>query len=137
MTRAIAATFTGLVLLAVTGAGGVLLVLYHFGRGLPDYQQLAHYEPPTVTRVHAGDGSLLAEYAREKRVFMPVAAIPKRVIQAFLAAEDKTFYRHSGVDLPGILRAVVTNVVNYTTNRRPRWRVDHHPAGGEEFPAVE
>ncbi len=119
MTRAIAATFTGLVLLAVTGAGGVLLVLYHFGRGLPDYQQLAHYEPPTVTRVHAGDGSLLAEYAREKRVFMPVAAIPKRVIQAFLAAEDKTFYRHSGVDLPGILRAVVTNVVNYTTNRRP------------------
>ena len=119
MTRAIAATFTGLALLAVTGAGGVLLVLYHFGRGLPDYQQLAHYEPPTVTRVHAGDGSLLAEYAREKRVFMPVAAIPKRVIQAFLAAEDKTFYRHSGVDLPGILRAVVTNVVNYTTNRRP------------------
>ena len=119
MTRAIAATFAGLVLLAVTGAGGVLLVLYHFGRDLPDYQQLAHYEPPTVTRVHAGDGSLLAEYAREKRVFMPVAAIPKRVIQAFLAAEDKTFYRHSGVDLPGILRAVVTNVVNYTTNRRP------------------
>ena len=119
MTRAIAAIFTGLVLFAVTGAGGVLLVLYHFGRGLPDYQQLAHYEPPTVTRVHAGDGSLLAEYAREKRVFMPVAAIPKRVIQAFLAAEDKTFYRHSGVDLPGILRAVVTNVVNYTTNRRP------------------
>ena len=119
MTRAIAATFAGLILFAITGAGGVLLVLYHFGRDLPDYQQLAHYEPPTVTRVHAGDGSLLAEYAREKRVFMPVAAIPKRVIQAFLAAEDKTFYRHSGVDLPGILRAVVTNVVNYATNRRP------------------
>ena len=119
MTRAIAATFAGLVLLAIIGAGGVLLVLYHFGQDLPDYQQLAHYEPPTVTRVHAGDGSLLAEYAREKRVFMPVAAIPKPVIQAFLAAEDKTFYRHSGVDLPGILRAVITNVVNYTTNRRP------------------
>ena len=103
MARAFAAVFMGLVLLAVAGAGGALLLLYHFGRGLPDYQQLAHYEPPTVTRVHAGDGSLLAEYAREKRVFVPVAAIPKRVVHAFLAAEDKTFYRHPGVDLPGIL----------------------------------
>lgn len=109
----------GLVLLAVAGAGGALLILYHFGRDLPDYQQLAHYEPPTVTRVHAGDGSLLAEYAREKRVFVPVSAIPKRVVYAFLAAEDKTFYRHPGVDLPGILRAAVTNLVNYATNRRP------------------
>ncbi len=119
MTRTIAAIFAGLVLLAVAGGGGVLLVLYHFGRGLPDYQQLAHYEPPTVTRVHAGDGSLLAEYAREKRVFVPVSAIPKRVVQAFLAAEDKTFYEHPGVDLPGILRAVVTNVANRAANRRP------------------
>ena len=119
MIRAIATLCTGLFLLVITGAGGTLLVLYHFGRGLPDYQQLAHYEPPTVTRVHAGDGSLLAEYAREQRVFVPVAAIPKRVIQAFLAAEDKTFYHHVGVDVPGILRAIVTNVINYATNRRP------------------
>lgn len=119
MAKAIAAICAGLFLLIITGAGGMLLVLYQFGRGLPDYQQLAHYEPPTVTRVHAGDGSLLAEYAREKRVFMPVAAIPKQVIHAFLAAEDKTFYQHAGVDLPGILRAVVTNIVNYATNRRP------------------
>ena len=110
MAKAIAAICAGLFLLIITGAGGMLLVLYQFGRGLPDYQQLAHYEPPTVTRVHAGDGSLLAEYAREKRVFMPVAAIPKQVIHAFLAAEDKTFYQHAGVDLPGILRAVVTNL---------------------------
>ena len=117
--RVFAAMLVGLVLLAVAGAGGALLILYHFGRDLPDYQQLAHYEPPTVTRVHAGDGSLLAEYAREKRVFVPVSAIPKRVVHAFLAAEDKTFYRHPGVDLPGILRAAVTNLVNYATNRRP------------------
>ena len=117
--RVFAAMLVGLVLLAVAGAGGALLILYHFGRDLPDYQQLAHYEPPTVTRVHAGDGSLLAEYAREKRVFVPVSAIPKRVVYAFLAAEDKTFYRHPGVDLPGILRAAVTNLVNYATNRRP------------------
>lgn len=119
MARVFAAMLVGLVLLAVAGAGGALLILYHFGRDLPDYQQLAHYEPPTVTRVHAGDGSLLAEYAREKRVFVPVSAIPKRVVYAFLAAEDKTFYRHPGVDLPGILRAAVTNLVNYATNRRP------------------
>ena len=119
MTKAVTVICTGLFLLITIGAGGVFLLLYQFGQGLPDYQQLAHYEPPTVTRVHAGDGSLLAEYAREKRVFMPVAAIPRRVIHAFLASEDKTFYQHGGVDLPGILRAIVTNLVNYATNRRP------------------
>jgi penicillin-binding protein 1A len=119
LTKAVAVICTGLFLLIFTGAVGTFLVLYQFGRGLPDYQQLAHYEPPTVTRVHAGDGSLLAEYAREKRVFMPVAAIPKQVIHAFLASEDKTFYQHAGVDLPGIIRAMVTNAVNYATARRP------------------
>jgi len=119
VTKAIVAICAGLFLLVIMGAGGILLVLYQYGRGLPDYQQLAHYEPPTVTRVHAGDGSLLVEYAREKRVFMPVAAIPKQVIKAFLAAEDKTFYQHVGVDLPSIVRAVATNVMNYATNRRP------------------
>ena len=84
------------VLLAGIAAGGVTYGLYHYGRGLPDYQQWADYEPPTVTRVHAGDGRLLAEYAIEKRVFVPIDAIPKRVIEAFLAAEDKTFFNHAG-----------------------------------------
>ena len=111
--------FVILVLLAGIAAGGVAYGLYHYGRGLPDYQQLADYEPPTVTRVHAGDGRLLAEYAIEKRVFVPIDVIPKRVIEAFLAAEDKTFFDHVGIDFRGILRAAITNVKGLRGNRRP------------------
>src|SRR3546814_2678828 len=91
----ILAALAGLaVILAIAGAGGVLYIFYEYGRGLPDYGQLADYEPPTVTRVHAGDGRLLAEYATEKRVFVPMEAIPRRVVNAFLSAEDQNFYDH-------------------------------------------
>ena len=82
------------------GAAGVW-VLHNYGRDLPDYRQLADYAPPTVTRIHAGDGRLLAEYARERRVFVPIEAIPDRVKQAFIAAEDQNFYRHPGIDPVG------------------------------------
>ena len=108
-----------LLILAIAGAGGVLYVFYHYGRGLPEYSQLADYEPPTVTRVHAGDGSLLAEYATEKRVFVPIRAIPRRVVNAFLSAEDQNFYSHPGVDFVSVLRAVVTNIANLGSDRRP------------------
>ena len=101
------------------GAGGVLYAFYHYGRGLPEYSQLADYEPPTVTRVHAGDGRLLAEYATEKRVYVPVTAIPLRVRNSFLSAEDKNFYSHPGVDFLSVVRAIVTNIANYGTSRRP------------------
>ncbi len=104
---------------AVATAGGVLYVFHQYGRDLPDYKQLADYDPPTVTRVHAGDGRLLAEYAVQKRVFVPIQAIPKRVINAFLAAEDKNFYSHPGIDVGAVLRAVVTNVIHKIQGRRP------------------
>ena len=110
----------GLLLLGVVAAAaGSVYLFYHYGRDLPDYQQLADYEPPTVTRVHAGDGRLLAEYAIEKRVFVPIQAMPKRVINAFLSAEDKNFYRHPGVDFLSVMRAVVTNIVNIYRKKRP------------------
>src|SRR5436190_4123371 len=105
----------------VAAAGGAVtgLTLWYFGRDLPDYQQLARYEPPITTRVHAGDGRFLAEYATERRVFVPIAAIPKRVIEAFLASEDKNFYSHHGVDPISILRAALTDVGRWRSNRRP------------------
>ena len=117
--RILAATFLLLVVLAVAGAGTVLYGFYHFGKGLPEYQQLADYNPPVVTRIHAGDGRLMAEFAREKRVFIPIEAMPKKVIKAFLSAEDKTFYTHWGIDIPGILRAAFTNLRRINTDRRP------------------
>ncbi|MGQ0676557.1 MAG: penicillin-binding protein 1A, partial [Rhodospirillales bacterium] len=100
-------------------AGGLGVLYLHYSRGLPDYQQLADYQPPVMTRVYAGDGRLLSEYAIEKRVFVPVKAMPRPVINAFLAAEDKNFYQHHGVDPLGIVRAAVTNLSHYGSDRRP------------------
>jgi penicillin-binding protein 1A len=111
--------FVCAVILAIAGCGLVGVTIWYFGRDLPDYQQLAHYQPPIMTRVQAGDGRLLAEYAAERRVFVPIQAIPKRVIDAFVSAEDKNFYSHHGVDPLSIIRAAITDVGRLRSNRRP------------------
>jgi len=111
--------FGFVVALALLGGAGVLYLFYYYGRDLPDYKQLANYDPPTVTRVHAGDGRLLAEYSVEKRVYVPIQAMPRRVVNAFLAAEDKNFYTHPGIDFLSLARAMVTNMANLGRNRRP------------------
>ncbi len=117
--RVLGTILIGLFVLLVAGSGGILYGFYHYGRGLPDYQKLADYRPPVVTRVHAGDGRLLSEFATEKRVFVPIRTMPRLVVNAFLSAEDKTFYNHPGIDIPGILRAMVKNVTRVRENRRP------------------
>ncbi len=93
----------------VLGAAVVGYFIWRYQQDLPDYTQLKNYEPPVMTRVHAGDGSLVAEYSRERRLYLPSAAIPVLVKQAFISAEDKNFYSHSGVDPEGVLRAVLSN----------------------------
>jgi penicillin-binding protein 1A len=111
--------FLSLMLVATVGAiGGFVYVLRHYGDQLPDHRQLAEYRPPIVTRVHAGDGRLLAELAAEKRVFVPVALIPAQVKQAFVSAEDKNFYTHPGIDAVGLGRAMVQNLGYYLSGRR-------------------
>src|SRR5215467_4840365 len=102
------------------GAAAVAGLFWHFSKGLPDYSQLQDYEPPVMTRVHAADGSLLAEYARERRLYLPIQAIPKLVVNSFIAAEDKNFYEHGGVDLTGIARAAVVFIENFGSNKRPQ-----------------
>ena len=94
-------------ILFVIGAVVVAGVIYTYSKDLPDTAQLKNYEPPVMTRVHAGDGSILAEYSRERRLYLPSYAIPPLVKQAFIAAEDKNFYTHNGVDPEGIARAVM------------------------------
>ena len=96
----------------LVGIAAVSGIFWHFSHGLPDHKQLADYQPSTVTRLYAADGRLLAEYAKEKRVFVPVAAMPKRLLQAFVAAEDQRFFTHPGVDFIGLTRAVIANVTN-------------------------
>ena len=86
---------------------------------IPDYSQLADYEPPVTTRFFAGDGQVMMEYAAEKRLFVPVEKIPDLVKNAFIAAEDKHFYQHSGLDYKGIIRAVLGNLKNMGTGKRP------------------
>ena len=80
-------------------------MIFKFEQDLPDYSQLKNYEPPVMTRVHAADGSLLAEYSRERRLYLPSSAIPDLVKHAFISAEDKNFYTHRGFDPEGIVRA--------------------------------
>ena len=93
--------------------------LWQISQELPDYQQLEKYEPAVTTRLYAGDGRLMMEYAAEKRLFVPEEKIPERVKNAFIAAEDKNFYHHFGIDFLGIIRAVLDNVKNIGSGRRP------------------
>ena len=100
-------------ILFVVGVAAVAGLLWHFSKDLPDYSQLQDYEPPVMTRVHAADGSLVAEYAKERRLYIPIQAVPKRVINAFMAAEDKNFYEHGGLDFGGIARAGLIYAQNF------------------------
>src|ERR671912_1750335 len=97
-------------ILFLLGAGALAYLYFHYSKDLPNHAQLEKYEPPVMTRVHATDGSLLAEYARERRLYVPIQAVPKLVIGAFLSAEDKNFYKHVGIDPEGLVRAVVVNL---------------------------
>src|SRR5882757_4612658 len=107
-------------LLALVGATVVGSVVWVNTRDLPDYSQLQDYEPPVMTRVHAADGTLLAEYANQRRLYLPIQVVPPLVIHAFMAAEDKNFYTHSGVDPEGVVRAIITNFQNRGSGKRPQ-----------------
>lgn len=111
--------FTLFAIAIFASAAVIFAALYYYGSGLPDYEQLAKYEPPVVSRLYATDGRLFAEYATQKRVFVPISSMPERVLKTFLAAEDKNFYEHSGLDYTGIIRAAVINIMNMGSNKRP------------------
>jgi penicillin-binding protein 1A len=109
--------FASAVVMFVAAAGVAGFFFWKAARDLPDYESLAKYEPPVMTRIHAHDGSLMAEYARERRIFVPINVIPKLVIAAFLSAEDKRFYEHGGLDFAGIGRAMINNFQNWGKKR--------------------
>ena len=118
LVRAIGFLFATGALLGLVGAAVIGYFALKYSRELPDYEQLANYEPPIMTRLHANDGRLIAEYAKERRLFLPIQSVPKRVTTAFVSAEDKSFYQHGGLDFFGIARAALSNFQN--AGRRPQ-----------------
>ena len=93
-------------------------IIYYYSRDLPDYSQLKQYYPPSITRVYSADGKLMEEYARERRIFVPISAVPKSLVKAFVASEDKNFYSHEGIDIASIIRAAINNVSRIMNHRR-------------------
>ncbi len=96
----------------------VITVLWTFSNNIPDYKFLKNYKPPVSSKVYSGDGRLVADFSREKRIFVPYSTIPKNVIYSFLSAEDKNFFSHPGVDAKGVLRAVINNISNILNSKR-------------------
>ena len=99
---------------------GILIfgVLWTYSNNIPDYKFLKNYKPPVSSKVYSGDGELVADFSKEKRIFVPYNSIPKNVINSFLSAEDKNFYSHPGVDAKGVLRAVINNISNIILSKR-------------------
>src|SRR3979490_2731628 len=120
LVRFVGFLFTVGTVVFLVGVAAVAGLIWHYSRDLPEYSQLQDYEPPVMTRVHAADGALVCECSKERRCYLPIEAVPKLVINAFLAAEDKDFYEHGGIDFTGMARAAVLLAQNFGSNRRPQ-----------------
>ena len=116
--KIIGAVIASGLLLTLVAVGAFGVYLYSLSQDLPDYKALAEYEPSVTTRVYGNDGTLVAEFARERRLFVPIEAMPALLKDAFISAEDKSFYEHTGLDLKGIIRAQVSNIGNLIRGRR-------------------
>ncbi len=104
--------------ISILGLLFLFSTLWYFSSDLPDYKILANYKPPMSSRVHSGEGQLIAEYALQKRIFIPYDFVPKNVINSFLSAEDKNFFSHPGIDAKSITRAVIKNLKNIFSEKR-------------------
>ena len=107
-----------LIAIFVLGLLFIFSTLWYFSSDLPDYKILSSYKPPVSSRVHSGEGQLIAEYALQKRLFIPYDSIPKKVIYSFLSAEDKNFFTHPGIDAKSITRAIIKNLKNINSEKR-------------------
>jgi penicillin-binding protein 1A len=111
------------ILLSIAGVIGLVAIscliwFFVVTQNLPSEDELANYEPPIMSRVHAGDGKLVAEFATQHRVYVPSEDLPDQLVQAFISAEDKTFFEHSGIDLWGMFRGTVLNALQGKTRLR-------------------
>ena len=114
--------FKKLILLSFAGTlimfVAVIAILWAFSNKLPDYKFLKSYKPPVSSKVYAGEGQLVSDFSKEKRIFVPYNAVPPKVINSFLSAEDKNFFSHPGVDAKGVIRATINNISNVIYSKR-------------------
>ncbi|MEC8275468.1 MAG: transglycosylase domain-containing protein, partial [Pseudomonadota bacterium] len=108
----------GIVLVFLLLAGGCGYMYYRYGHDLPDHEVVQDYQPKVITRLHAADGALMAEFAEERRLFIPIEQVPEHVVEAFISAEDKDFFRHGGVDFISLGKVMLRNVQRMVDGRR-------------------
>ena len=120
MIRLVGSLFSLLSTGAMFAVAGIAGLVYLYGRDLPGHDDLVSYHPKMLTRVYSGEGQVIAEFYRERRVFVPIDEIPKLVKNAFISAEDKNFYTHPGVDAVGIAKAVTRFVMARAAGRPAR-----------------
>jgi len=96
----------------------IITILWVFSNNIPDYRVLKNYKPPVSSKVYSGEGELISDFSSQKRIFVPYNAIPAKVVNAFLSAEDKNFFSHPGVDAKGVIRAIINNISNYLSSKR-------------------
>ena len=118
MSRLIKNIFIGFVSFSLISIIIVLGILWNYSNNIPDYKFLKSYKPPVSSKVYSGNGEVVADFSKEKRIFVPYESIPQNVINSFLSAEDKNFFSHPGVDAKGVLRATINNIQNIMTSKR-------------------
>ncbi len=118
MTKVLKNIFTISIIISLIAFIGIFGILWTFSNKIPDYKFLKSYKPPVSSKMYSGNGDLVADFSQEKRIFIPYSAIPKKVINAFLSAEDKNFFSHPGVDAKGVLRATINNIKNILSSKR-------------------
>ena len=118
MNRLIKNIFIGFVSFSLISTIIVLGILWNYSNNIPDYKFLKSYKPPVSSKVYSGNGDVVADFSKEKRIFVPYGSIPQNVINSFLSAEDKNFFSHPGVDAKGVLRAIINNIQNILTSNR-------------------
>ncbi len=118
MIKIIKKIFIGIVGISIISLAFITVILWNFSNNIPDYKFLKNYKPPVSSKVYSGNGELVSDFSKEKRIFIPYSSIPQKVINAFLSAEDKNFFSHPGVDAKGVLRAIINNIGNIFTSKR-------------------
>ena len=118
MSRILKKIFIGIIGISLITFTLITVILWNFSNNIPDYKFLKNYKPPVSSKVYSGNGELVSDFSKEKRIFVPYSSIPQKVINAFLSAEDKNFFSHPGVDAKGVLRATINNISNILSSKR-------------------